>query len=184
MRFVVVLLLGFSLILSACQTTRTSVSSSLPYGVQQQINTSSEYNVAFDFSPNMRGDLVTAKFGGAKAQYEVNDPMRGMLTELIQTKFGAISSESNNKIAVEIVDISTSSDRMTHELGMTVEVTTVHDGETNSREISYSTVVEAEDRGGEYTIAYSIPKQALEDFYVKFVVAVDKFVDANFGFQS
>jgi hypothetical protein len=67
---------------------------------------------------------------------------------------------------------------------MTVEVTTVQEGEENARDFSYSTTIRPIDTSTEYTMGKRIPKEDLQEFFLKFVVGADKFIDSNFGVQN
>lgn len=176
------LVLGITLV--GCTTSKTTVSNSLPYEVQQRVNTSEEFDVSFNFEPHPKGDKVEASFGSGTSTYSVNTPLQGQFEELIETKFGSITEGSDNAIQVAITDLQPSTDSETHTLNMTVEVTTVQEGEENSREFSYSTTIRPIDTSTEYTMGKRIPKEDLKQFFLKFVVGADKFIDSNFGVQG
>jgi hypothetical protein len=179
---ITLLILGTGLI--GCTTSKTTVSNSLPYEVQQRVNTSEEFDVSFDFEPHPEGDKVEAAFGSGTSTYSVNTPLRGQFQELVETKFGSITDGSDNSIRVAVTDLQPSTDSQTHTLNMTVEVTTVQEGEENARDFSYSTTIRPIDTSTEYTMGKRIPKEDLQEFFLKFVVGADKFIDSNFGVQN
>ena len=109
--------------------------------------------------------------------------MRGLFAELIESKFAQIDSESSNLIQVEMRNIQQEVSGNIYTIAATAHVTTVHGGEKNEREFSYSQTMEAQDRSGEYTISYQLPREQLQDYMIKFVVATDRFIDANFGIR-
>ena len=59
----------------------------------------------------------------------------------------------------------------------------MYNGESNERDFSYTQTMEAEDRGGQYSISYQLPSDQLQDFMIKFIVATDRFIDANFNIR-
>lgn len=173
-----------SLSIVGCTTSQTTVSNTLPYEVQQQINTSDEFETGFQFTPHPAGDEVEARFGTGNSVYTINNPVRGQFEELVRTKFGSIDETAENQIEVEITDIQTETDRQVHNLAMTMKVTVANDGDENTREFSYSTTIRPIDTGTEYTMGKRIPAEALEEFFLKFVVGADKFIDSTLGAEG
>ena len=185
MRFTltVALFLFAQVMFSGCVSTTTPVSSALPYEVQQDIRTAEGTDVSFEFIPHAGSDEMEADFSGAKARYRLNGPMRGLFQELVESKFATIEESASDQIRIELTDVQDEVSGQTYRLSVTAEVTTVHDGETNSRNISYSQTMQAQDQGTDYTVSYGLPSDEIENFMIKFAVAADRFIDANFGIR-
>jgi len=172
--------------LTGCMSTETTVSNTLPYEAQQRINTSEEFDVDLTFKGHPDAETITASFAGAESSYSINRPFRGKLEQLFRAKFGEISDGSENKVIVEINDIVPQSETgpPIHRLSMSVDVTVRHEGEENSRSFSFRTTVRPEDEGTEYTIAYRIPPQPIEDFLMQYIVGIDSFLDSTLGVEG
>lgn len=103
-----VLVMGLPLFLFGCMTFQTTVSDTLPYEAQQRVNTSEKFEVDFNFEGHPNGDMVTANFTGrGNAEYPINSPLEGKLSQLVRLKFGDVNEESDNVIEVLVRDIQT-----------------------------------------------------------------------------
>ena len=171
--------------LSGCTSTNTTISNTLPYEAQQRINTSEEFDVDLTFKGHPDAETVTASFGGAESSYSINGPFKGKIEQLFRAKFGEVSEDSENKVIVEISDINPKSDTgpPIHRLSMSVDATVMHEGEENSRNFSFRTTVRPVDEGTDYTVAYRIPPQPIEDFLMQYVVGIDSFLDSTLGIE-
>lgn len=169
--------------LMGCVATRSHVNSALPYQVQQNIRTAANKEVAFEFIPAAGYDEVNVNFSGARTSFPFNGPMQSLYHELIESKFAWIDSNSSNYIRVEMHNIQHEVIGIKYLIGATARVTTMYNGESNERDFSYTQTMEAEDRGGQYSISYQLPSDQLQDFMIKFIVATDRFIDANFNIR-
>jgi uncharacterized lipoprotein YajG len=182
----VLLLFPIALLSSGCTSTETVVSNTLPYEAQQRINTSEEFDVDLEFKSHPDAETITASFAGAESSYSINRPFAGKLEQLFRSKFGEISEESENKVTVEISDVNTNSETgpLRHRLSMSVDVTVEQDGEENSRIFEFRTTIRPEDEGTQYTVAYRIPPEPIEEFLMQYVVGIDSFLDSNLGIEG
>lgn len=182
----VLFLFPVALLFSGCTSTETVVSNTLPYEAQQRINTSEEFDVDLEFEPHPDAETITASFGGAESSYPINRPFAGKLEQLFRSKFGEISEDSNNKVMVEIENVSTNSETgpPRHRLSMSVSVTVESNGEENSRSFDFRTTIRPEDEGTEYTVAYRIPPEPIEEFLMQYIVGIDSFLDSNLGIEG
>ena len=182
----VLLLFPIALLFSGCTSTETVVSNTLPYEAQQRINTSEEFDVDLEFEPHPDAETITASFAGAESSYSINGPFAGKLEQLFRSKFGEISEESSNKVIVEISNVNTNSETgpPRHRLSMSVDVTVEQNGKKNSRSFKFSTTIRPEDEGTQYTVAYRIPPEPIEDFLMQYVVGIDSFLDSNLGIEG
>lgn len=173
------------LIVTGCSTTnKANISNAIPYEVQQNIRTSEVEQVRFEFTPAESGELIEETINGmATMQYEVNDPMRGLFTELMQSKFATISDDASDLVKVDIMEVTHSTRRFDHSLSMRVRVTTVKDGEEKSREFAYSDDMEIGFETEGFTSTAYPPSDDIHDLMMKFVIATDRFIDSSFGLR-
>ncbi len=173
-----ILLLVF--IFHGCASGPTIISNSIPYDVQQLIKVIKSENVSYSYVPNPQGDKI--EVGGTS--YSVNVPLKSLFNELIQTKFQNIQSDASNKIEILLKDvkpeyIEPSFSAPSHNLGLTVEVKVVKDGKVNSKSFSYSTTTSIKKPG----MATVVDTKPIHELLLKFVVAIDKFIDTQYNVQ-
>lgn len=176
------LVVSLPLLLFGCVTSQTTVSDTLPYEAQQRINTSERFEVEFSFEGHPDGDMITANFTGrGNAEYPINSPLEGKLRQLVRTKFGSVTEESENAVKVSIEDIqtenNTSMSAYKHNLTLKVKAIVEQGMDSKSRTISRSIeMVPSGETGG-------FKEDEINDFLMQYVVAIDAFIDSNYGLK-
>jgi len=177
--------LPFFVALTGCSTTM-SVSNSIPYKVQQNIQTVSGDGVAFQFKPHSGAEEIVANVDmGSSINYRVNEPLRGMYHELVRTKFGNVDEAASETVVVEVADITTSTrnpavgTNRSHTISLTIRVSATRDGVSTDQSLNYKTTFPARQVPGA-SGKYTFPQGSVQDFLLKFIVSSDKFIDATY----
>ena len=90
----------------SCGTSVLYVSNTIPAEMQQNINTGKSQNVAFEFIGHPEGDLVEVNIGPMwNSAFSLNKPFKGLLTDLLNSKYGYIDINSKNTVKVKITNI-------------------------------------------------------------------------------
>jgi len=186
MRLRNIVLLGLSLvILIGCGGSMMLViPNTLPYELQQITKTAQAKDITFNFRTHPKGDLILINLGPMwNSQYQINEPFRGMLLELLQTKFTNVTENSSNRLSVQIKDLQSivvKGLQGGHTLKMAVSVEVQKDEDKNSKTLAYSF---------DARCPYGIPhaneifrtriEKNVRDMLLKFVVGIDKYLDSN-----
>lgn len=167
-----------AILFNACSTT-TVVSNSIPAEMQQNIRTTKISDMDYSFTKNHNGDAVSISLGAFTSSFSVNAPLYGMMNELIETKFGNISSTSVNKIEITLVDVKILDD-YANTLDLTVNVSIKKDGVYNRKSFSYSNQIKMLQIN---KYSYQADPKDIQNLLLKFVVSVDKYIDTIFDIK-
>lgn len=160
-------------------TAYIPVSSTIPPRMQQQINTSSNKTISFQFTGNPKAELIKVQPNSVTNTYKIDKPFKSLYRELVKTKFLQIKPNSKNKINVTIKDFNTTTKRTYHKISMTVTVQLQDGSRTDKRTFSYETGVEYEPGLG---ITF-LPSEPIDNLLLKFIVASAKYIDTFYGIK-
>ncbi|MBU0581427.1 MAG: hypothetical protein ABIJ40_16380 [Bacteroidota bacterium] len=185
--YALVFITGIIFILVSCSST-VPLSNIIPFDVQQNIKTIGGATVDFKFIPNPAADNIQAKVDVTTITYSLNSPLEGKFRELVETKFGKISSDATDKITFQVVNVDHQTQKNSafvvgtnHILRLSINVILFKDGIEEKQTFSYQTSLEAVKISAN---VYSFPPKSLDDFMLKFVVAADKFIDATYKVEN
>ena len=181
MRKILFVLYLISIIILARCATYQPISYTLDPDTQQRIKTSEIEGVALEFIPHPNGDRLEYPWTIYGRYYTINDPFNGLLIEWAESKFGEVINESNNKLLIEIIDITANTDiSSNHSISMKVRMEGNLNDVNLSKNINYYASFSAPD--GSF-VGQSIRKN-IDLFLIKFIIAIDKYVDSKINIKG
>lgn len=157
-----------------CATT-LPLRNTIPYGTQQLIKSVQKNSqINYKYIPSKLGEIKTQGIS-----YSLNFALSGMFKELIESKFNNITETAEDNINIEITKSNGYDDMglftVSHNLDLSIKVSLLRNKKASEREFTYST-----------GFTRTTPEKAseiIEEFLLKFVVAIDKFIDTEFEIQ-
>ncbi|MBM3712914.1 MAG: hypothetical protein FJW56_05710 [Actinobacteria bacterium] len=173
-----------SILFVSCGTSVLYISNTLPSEMQQNINTGKSKDVAFDFVGHPKGDLLEVNAGPMwDSAFPLNNPFKGLLTELLNSKYGYIDSNSKNKVKIQITNLEPNLDKGglsdgLYTLKMSVRVEVNRDS-LDTKNFTYDIGVPlAYGFEGANAAFKSNLSKGVKDLLVKFVISIDKYLDS------
>lgn len=171
----VALLTGLLLLLTGCASTRPALNNTLPDEIKNRLASVSDRDgIAFEFIPSAAGQSVEVT---VKAMdHPLNRVLKGMVTEMLETKFDSVRASSPNRLRVTLnylnlqeESFGESINRM--DMGILVELTR---GDERSRE-EFERTTQADIEG------YTLRSDQIYDMLLRLILDIDHMIDAAFA---
>jgi hypothetical protein len=148
--------------------------------IHKLIKSSHIDNIQYTFIENKKGNLIKFRQVGSfeinHFELRLNDALKPLLEDLIQTKFSKISSESKIKMRIIVQDVDDEIDEP-NGLGLTLKIEINNNGKY-SENIIYDHEV--------FILSNSDTKQygdIIHSFLMKFIIGTDKYLNNEFEVQ-
>lgn len=175
------ILFSLLILLVGCGSSSVYIPNTLPVNLQQNINTSKNKNIDFQFI-SFPSDQFTAKANFmCSVTFSVNDPFRGKIRELILTKFSNITDQAKNKILVKTEQINSYTKDKNYIFSMKVSAKMLQDNNVNNqRTFNYTfSVLTGNGSVDDNSRFKREVADNLKQILNKFVISIDKFIDSN-----
>ena len=169
----------------SCGTSVLYISNTIPADMQQNINTGKSRDVSFSFIGHPDGDMVEVNLGPMwDSAFPLNNPFKGKITELLQSKFSTMNDRSKNKVKVQIINLESHLDEGgivssgNYTMAMTVVVEVKRDS-LERKVFAYEMGVPVlKGEGGGNAVFQRNLADGVEDLLIKFIIGIDKYFDA------
>jgi len=175
--FLRLVLASFFIFITGCSVT-LELSSTIPFQTQQLIKSiKSDNGIQFQYISNSKGDNV--KIRGQ--QFSINKPLGSLLFELVQTKFGNTNAISKDSIIITLENIESTVRKIglfedlsgpDYSLYITVGIKLTKDNKVVSNSFRYNC-----------TGTYNNAKNDIDNFLLKYVITIDKYIDSRYIIQ-
>jgi len=154
--------------------------------VQQNIKTGVSKQVSFTFKGHPQADEVKVEFNPMwDCSYSINQPFHGMLTELLESKYGNIDSTAPNKIAINVTKFEQNIDKdswstpRSVSIYLAVELQVDKNGKNETKRFAYDIGVPIEsgfDNANKFF--HNKLTESVKELLVKFTISIDKYLDS------
>lgn len=173
----VILLIAFTGC-SSLLTVYVPINSTIPPRMQQQINTSANKTISFQFTEHPKAELIKVEMGVKTYKYRINKPLKSLYRELVETKFVQVTPNSNNKISITITDFNATNKNTYQVVNMSVAVQLQDGNRKDKRTFSYQTTANL--RAG---YGVGLQSKSIDKLLQKFIVATAKYMDTFYGIK-
>jgi hypothetical protein len=168
-----------------CGSTKLFVSNTLPSTMQQNIKTGVSKQISFSFADHPQANEVNLDIGPMwSCSYFINQPFRGMLTDLLESKYGHIDEKAPNKVSITITKFEQTLDKGGisdgfYSMALAVEVQVNKDGKKDIKRFSYDIGVPlAYGFTDANKVFHNKLAESVKELLVKFTVSIDKYLDS------
>lgn len=169
------LLVGIALILTGCTATRPALNNTLPDEVKNTFSPVPDRDgIAFEFIPSAAGESIEVT---VKAMdHPLNRVLKGMVTEMLETKFDSIRTSSSNRLRVTLNYINLQEESFgesINRMDMGILVELVHGEERIAEEFEHTVQANVE--------GYTLHSGQIYDMMLRFILDIDRMTDAAFS---